>query len=56
MIINKLLDETEIFMNGWVKRFEEIMAIPRPSGKEEQIADYLCKFARKISVFFIYFY
>ena len=34
-------------MNKWVKRFEEIMAIPRPSGKEERIADYLCDFAKK---------
>lgn len=34
-------------MNTWVKRFEEIMAIPRPSGKEQKIADYLCDFAKK---------
>lgn len=34
-------------MNNWVRRFEDIMAIPRPSGKEEKIADYLSKFARK---------
>ncbi len=34
-------------MNKWVKRFEEILSIPRPSGKEEKIADYLCDFARK---------
>lgn len=34
-------------MNKWVKRFEEIMSIPRPSGKEDKIADYLCDFARK---------
>lgn len=34
-------------MENWVRRFEEIMAIPRPSGREEKIADYLCKFARK---------
>ena len=25
-------------MNKWVKRFEEILSIPRPSGKEEKIA------------------
>ena len=34
-------------MNKWVKRFEEISSIPRPSGKEDKIADYLCDFARK---------
>ena len=34
-------------MNKWVKRFEEIMGIPRPSGKEDKIADYLCDFAKK---------
>ena len=34
-------------MNKWIKRFEEILSIPRPSGKEEKIARYLCDFARK---------
>ena len=34
-------------MNKWVKKFEEIMRVPRPSGKEDKIADYLCDFARK---------
>ncbi len=34
-------------MNNWIKRFEEILSIPRPSGKEEKIARYLCEFARK---------
>lgn len=34
-------------MNKWIKRFEEILAIPRPSGYEEKIARYLCEFARK---------
>lgn len=34
-------------MNNAIKYFEEIMAIPRPSGKEEKIADYLCEFAKK---------
>lgn len=34
-------------MNKWVKRFEEIMKTPRPSGKEDKIADYLCDFAKK---------
>ncbi|MBQ4541593.1 MAG: M20/M25/M40 family metallo-hydrolase, partial [Clostridia bacterium] len=34
-------------MNKWIKRFEEILSIPRPSGREEKIARYLCDFARK---------
>ena len=34
-------------MNKWIKRFEEILSIPRPSGNEEKIARYLCDFARK---------
>ena len=34
-------------MNNAIKFFKEIMAIPRPSGKEEKIANYLCDFAKK---------
>jgi dipeptidase D len=31
--------------------FEEIAAIPRPSGREQEIADYLCAFAREHALF-----
>lgn len=34
-------------MNQSLKRFEEILNIPRPSGKEDKIADFLCDFAKK---------
>ena len=26
-------------MNKWIKRFEEILSIPRPSGREEKMQD-----------------
>lgn len=34
-------------MKGVLEYFEEIMQIPRESGKEEKIAKYLVKFARE---------
>lgn len=34
-------------MKGVLEYFEEIMQIPRESGKEEKIAEYLVKFARE---------
>lgn len=34
-------------MNKTLKFFEEIMGIPRASGKEEKIADYLIEYAKK---------
>ena len=34
-------------MNNTLKYFKEISAVPRPSGKEEKIKDYLISFATK---------
>lgn len=53
---------TEIFMeyiiNGYEPRrlfeiFEEISAIPRGSGNEKGIADYICAFAERLGLFYI---
>ena len=34
-------------MDKSVEYFRKILAIPRPSGKEEKVADFLCDFASR---------
>ena len=37
-------------MNSVLSYFEEIMQIPRESGKEEKIADYLVNYAKENNI------